>query len=55
MIDDINGIVKKAGITCNIITLDSGGAEGDFYDGYNMAAQAFLQQNKFSVQRTNKI
>ncbi len=52
--DDINGIVKKAGITCNIITLDSGGAKGDFYDGYNMAAQAFLQQNKFSVQEPIK-
>ena len=52
--DDINGIAKKAGITCNIINLDSGGAKGDFYDGYNMAAQAFLQQNKFRVQEPIK-
>ena len=48
--DDVSGIAKKSGISGDIICLDSGGAKGDFWEGYKIAAQAYLAKNKFKNQ-----
>lgn len=44
--DDIAAIAKKAGFSCPIICLDSGGLKGDFWDGYQFAVDAYFSQVK---------
>ena len=41
--DDLTAIAKRFGFTCPVITADSGGLEGGFYEGWRQAAKAFFQ------------
>ena len=42
--DDIEAIARQVGFACPIICLDSGGLQGDFYAGYQLAAREYLEQ-----------
>lgn len=42
--DDIEAIAKSAGFNCPIISLDSGGLQGDFWEGYTLAAKEYFNQ-----------
>jgi len=44
--DDIAAIAKKAGFSCPVICLDSGGLKGDFWEGYQFAVDAYFSQVK---------
>ena len=41
--DDIAGIAKKADLKCPVITMDSGGLNGGFAEGYSKAAIKLLE------------
>lgn len=40
--DDLAGIAEAIGFECPVICLDSGGIQGNFFDGYNLAAEKFF-------------
>ena len=45
--DDLQGIVRKAGLPFPIVTMDSGGLDGGFAEGYAKASVALLRQSRW--------
>ncbi|MDU4960768.1 MAG: nitrogenase component 1 [Sporomusaceae bacterium] len=41
--DDIAGIAGQAGLSCPVVTLDSGGLQGGYWEGYRRAAKACFE------------
>lgn len=52
--DDLAGIAADIGFDCPIVCLDCGGIQGNFYDGYFMAAKNFFDTLELEEQVAEK-
>ena len=52
--DDLKGICKSADMGCPVIPMDSGGLRGEFWHGYQIAAQKLLESLNLKTDRKRK-